>query len=98
MTTRLPTRDQLLSILESVRAEPEGPDQAAAIERLEAQLAELDDPGADTLTGPDMDLVEPDPEATTPTPVAPTAPAAKPFGAQPKVGDEPTEKPDNKPF
>ncbi|HET9144174.1 hypothetical protein [Actinophytocola sp.] len=85
MTTRLPTRDQLTTMLAAVRAEPEGPDQAVAIERLEAQLAALDE--GEGLTGPDADLAEPEDEAltTAATPAAPAAPA-------------PAEKPDKKPF
>lgn len=105
MTTRLPTRDQLVSILTAVRSEPEGPDQAAAIERLEAQLAALDEPDANTLVGPDADLVaQPLDEDVAAKPAAPAAPAppakpAPPFGKKP---DEPAKKPDdranNKPF
>jgi hypothetical protein len=82
MTTRLPTRESLTTLLEAVRAEPEGPDRAAAVEQLEAQLAGLDDP--DALVGPDADLAEPDEAAGH-------AAAAKP------AADAPA-KPDNKPF
>lgn len=106
MTTRLPTRDQVVAVLEKVRSEPDGPDRATAIERLEAQLAELNEPGPDTLTGPDADLVEELPDEPTPpaapVPAAtPTAPKkAPPFGAKPASGDaeKPGDKPDNKPF
>jgi hypothetical protein len=108
MTTRLPTRDQVVAVLEKVRSEPDGPDRATAIERLEAQLAELDEPGPDTLTGPDADLVEelPDepapPAAPAPVPAATSTPPKKapPFGAKPasEPGKKPDAKPDNKPF
>lgn len=110
MTTRLPTRDQLHSILEAVRSEPEGPDQAAAIERLEAQLADLDDPSSDALTGPDEDLVEQPAEqegAPKPAPAptvasAPTGPSnkppGKPFGKKPEEGKQPEKRVNNKPF
>lgn len=106
MTTRLPTRDQVVAVLEKVRSEPDGPDRATAIERLEAQLAELNEPGPDTLTGPDADLVEelPD-EPTAPAAPAPAAPPsapkkAPPFGAKPASEDakKPGDKPNNKPF
>lgn len=75
MTTRLPTREDLTALLEAVRNEPEGPDRAAAIEQLEAQLAALDDP--DTLEGPDMDLAVEDPEAGQ-APAQPAETPAKP--------------------
>lgn len=80
MTTRLPTREDLTALLEAVRAEPAGPDQAAAIEQLEAQLAALEDP--DALTGPDEDLAEPSvaPEAASPAAPAAATPPAKPVG------------------
>jgi hypothetical protein len=103
MTTRLPTREQVTTILEKVRAEPEGPDQALAIERLEAQLAELDEPTSDALVGPDADLDEPLPDEDAAVPAKPAAPApastppgkpAPPFGKKP---DEAAKKPDNKP-
>lgn len=101
MTTRLPTREQLTTMLASVRAEPEGPDRAAAIERLESQLALLD--AGEGLEGPDADLNEPEDETLTtdaPAAPAPTPPPAKP--GVPKATDKPDEKPegkpDNKPF
>jgi len=100
MTTRLPTRDQLATMLAAVRAEPEGPDRAAAIERLEGQLAALD--AGEGLEGPDADLAEPEDEELTPAaPAAPAAATGKPappfqLGAQ--QGGKPPAKPDNKPF
>lgn len=101
MTTRLPNREDLAAMLDAVRAEPDGPDKVVAIERLEAQLADLDEPGPDMVERPDADLAERPPEEETPAaPVdpAPAKPAAKPFGAAPKGEDEPAKKPDNKPF
>jgi hypothetical protein len=83
MTTRLPTREDLTALLEAVRAEPEGPDRAAAIEQLEAQLAALDDP--DRLVGPDEDLAPEDPgQESAPAPAeaaadTPAKPVGKPF-------------------
>ena len=89
MTTRLPSREDLTATLDAVRAEPDGPDKALAIERLEAQLADLDEPGPDMVERPDADLAElpPEEEPAKPAPV----PAA---GGD----DEDTEKPDSKPF
>lgn len=98
MTTRLPNREDLAVMLDAVRAEPDGPDKVVAIERLEAQLADLDEPGPDMVERPDADLAEKPLEEETPAaPVVP-APAAKPFEAAPRGEGEPTKKPDNKPF
>jgi hypothetical protein len=106
MTTRLPTRDQVVSILEKVRAEPDGPDRATAIERLEAQLLALDEPEPGALTGPDDDLVEKPldepaaPAAPAPVPAATTTPKAPPFGKKPAAepGKPADDKADKKPF
>lgn len=91
MTTKLPRREDLTALLEVVRAEPDGPDKATAIEQLEAQLAALEEPGV--LTGPDEDLAPPQ---EVPTGAASVKPMGEPRAPSLPLEDESAS--DDKPF
>lgn len=90
MTTRTPDRETVVTLLEQVRAEPEGPDRASAIEVLEAQLAALDDPANREEPWPDADLFE-----AVAAPEEPAVPTGEPA---PPAEEESPAKPVGKPF